>query len=513
MIKKLQRKLTIVLTSLIGMLLAGALGLGLLNTLQQQEKNNELGFSLKMSNLYGYIMSTYMSGEEIDTEKLSAFEKENNIILQLEKNGQQVEFEPGFATVELRNDLFAAVDEATIYNALTEGIDVSATAEKMYEGFFYQAMAVESVEESAPSPVSGTEAQSAQSIIIQVAPETEIYVAGGGEWVISIQADQSGMFYIKNNEGHKYRWVSLPVYLNDTLSIDIMVFQDISAELRQQKVTIALFSIAFLLGISLLWLISTLFAKILLKSTAEGIQRQSDFVAAASHELRSPLAVVRASLSAADNASNEQEAQKYRRAAVTEAERMSRLVGDLLLLAGGDAGSWKIQREQLDLDTILIETSEQFKPIAKKSGLTLLLRLPEETLPHIAGDADRMRQILAVLLNNAIQHAPEGTGIVLAARQKKNKIEIEVIDQGSGLSDEDKVKVFERFYRVDKSRTDKERFGLGLPVAKELTELHGGSISVHDTPGGGATFRITLPVRAGKEVGQGLETEPRNKDI
>ena len=71
-------------------MLAGALGLGLLNTLRQQEKNNELGFSLKMSNLYGYIMSTYMSGEEIDTEKLSAFEKENNIILNIIKNGQLI---------------------------------------------------------------------------------------------------------------------------------------------------------------------------------------------------------------------------------------------------------------------------------------------------------------------------------------------------------------------------------------------------------------------------------------
>ncbi len=515
MIEKLRRRLAIVLTLLTGLILAGALGLGLINVLQEQQKNSELEFSLKISNLYGYILSTYLGGGKADPAMLTAFEKENKMFLHLEKNEVPVEFEPGIGTPEEREELFAAAKN------LYENLGQTAIDSASVGGYYFQTMSVaelplsevpqEAVEGTASEAVSSAvvsedlEMGTASSESVQIAQEapTEVYVgAAGDEWAVTIQTDGSGIFLLENQQGQKYRWVAMPVYLNSEIFINAIILQDISAELGQRNVTILLFVIFFLAGTILLWLVSSLFAKILLKSTAEGIQRQSDFVAAASHELRSPLTVIRASLSAAENAADEQEAKKYSKAAVAEAERMSRLVNDLLLLAGGDARSWKVQREQLDLDTLLIETSEQFAPIAKKSGLTLLLNLPEETLPAVAGDADRMRQILAVLLNNAIQYAPHGSELLLTARHRKNKVEIDVVDHGNGLPEEEKQKVFERFYRVDKSRTDKERFGLGLPVAKELTELHGGSISVQDTPGGGATFRVTLPVLSGKELAQ-----------
>lgn len=291
-------------------------------------------------------------------------------------------------------------------------------------------------------------------------------------------------------------YLPLPGAVEETSDLyTIAIAEELTAQ-RQSIVWLWLgYGALLLVGLAGLALANWLLAKLVLKPTAEGIQRQADFVAAASHELRSPLAVVRSSLSAADAAPEERLAIKYRGNAEAEAERMSRLVDDLLLLAGGDAGSWKLQSEQVDLDTVLIEAAEQFAPLAKSRGIALKLELPDSTLAPVRGDKDRLRQIFSVLLDNALQYAPENSEIFLRAAQKKNKIEILVIDRGDGVSDADKPRIFERFFRADASRSDKSHFGLGLSVAKELAELHGGSLHVQDTPEGGATFRLVLPVK------------------
>lgn len=228
--------------------------------------------------------------------------------------------------------------------------------------------------------------------------------------------------------------------------------------------------------------------------TVEG--NAGEHYTAAGHELRGPLAVVKTSLSAMQ--ASPADTPQYLAAIGSEADRMARLVDDLLLLAGSDAGTWRMRMEPVDADALVIGAHEQFAPLVKARGLRLALDLPEETLPPLWGDAGRLRQLLLVFISNACAYAPSGSDVTLRARAEKGWVLLSVEDHGPGVPDAEKAHVFERFYRADKSRTGKEHYGLGLSVAQELAALHGGDILLTDTPGGGATFTLRLPVRARK---------------
>ncbi len=230
-----------------------------------------------------------------------------------------------------------------------------------------------------------------------------------------------------------------------------------------------------------------------LKPTEEAMLRQREFVAAAGHELRSPLTVVKAAVEAAEGQELPEKAAGYLRTADSEIDRMAALTGDLLMLARGDAASWRATLRPLGLDTFLIELYDGFSLVARRSGHPFELLLPEGPLPGAMADGERLKQLLTVLLNNAVEHTEKGTAIELAAFQNKNAAVIEVRDHGEGIPDSEKKRVFDRFYRAEQSHTDKRHFGLGLSVAKELAALHGAELTVCDTLGGGATFRLKLP--------------------
>lgn len=249
-------------------------------------------------------------------------------------------------------------------------------------------------------------------------------------------------------------------------------------------------------GLALLGAVNWFLAGRALRPTAEALQKQREFVAAAGHELRGPLAVVKTSLSAMQ--ASPADTSQYLAAIGSEADRMARLVDDLLLLAGSDAGTWRMRMEPVDADALVIGAHEQFAPLVKARGLRLALDLPEETLPPLWGDAGRLRQLLLVFISNACAYAPSGSDVTLRARAEKGRVLLSVEDHGPGVPDAEKAHVFERFYRADKSRTGKEHYGLGLSVAQELAALHGGDVLLTDTPGGGATFTLRLPVRARK---------------
>ena len=249
-------------------------------------------------------------------------------------------------------------------------------------------------------------------------------------------------------------------------------------------------------GLALLGAVNWFLAGRAPRPTAEALQKQREFVAAAGHELRGPLAVVKTSLSAMQ--ASPADTPQYLAAIGSEADRMARLVDDLLLLAGSDAGTWRMRMEPVDADALVIGAHEQFAPLVKARGLRLALDLPEETLPPLWGDAGRLRQLLLVFISNACAYAPSGSDVTLRARAEKGWVLLSVEDHGPGVPDAEKAHVFERFYRADKSRTGKEHYGLGLSVAQELAALHGGDILLTDTPGGGATFTLRLPVRARK---------------
>lgn len=183
-----------------------------------------------------------------------------------------------------------------------------------------------------------------------------------------------------------------------------------------------------------------------IRPTAESLRAQTQFIAAASHELRSPLAVIRAGLAAAKQCGDGAQASRFLDAADREAARMGRLVGDLLTLASGDACAWSAQLAPLDLEAFLAQVFEQYEPYCRAHGHTLRVQLPDAPLPAVEADRERLMQLFGVLFSNACSYAPANTPVELFARCAKRAVLLGVADHGPGVPDADKARVFERFF-------------------------------------------------------------------
>jgi two-component system, OmpR family, sensor kinase len=230
----------------------------------------------------------------------------------------------------------------------------------------------------------------------------------------------------------------------------------------------------------------------------DGIFRaQQQFVGDVSHELRSPLTAIRGNLDllrrgAADDANARQEALA---AIDSESARMQRLVSDLLLLAQAEAG-FKIRKERVELDTILLDVFRQARAMAK--GVTV--NLAQEDQAQVIGDADRLKQLLMNLVDNAIKYTPAGGTVTMSLVRDAGAVRIAIKDTGIGIPSQDLERIFDRFYRVDKARprglltVSGGGTGLGLAIAKWIAETHGGKIQVESQPGKGSTFTVSLPL-------------------
>lgn len=246
--------------------------------------------------------------------------------------------------------------------------------------------------------------------------------------------------------------------------------------------------------VALIFLIifSRIFIGYTLKPVEKYRKRQSEFVSAASHELRSPLAVISTSAGAIKKGTLE-DALGYADKIEAECVRLSRLTSDLLKLAGADAGTWSVELSEVDPETLVIEMAERFEDLAEKKHISLDIQLQETTFPVLHCDGHRIEQILAVLMDNALGYTPEGGSVRIGTYVKRKNVYFTVADSGMGVPDEYKEKIFDRFFRVDTSRTDKEHFGIGLAVAREIAALHKGRLYVRDADGGGAEFVLALP--------------------
>lgn len=277
-----------------------------------------------------------------------------------------------------------------------------------------------------------------------------------------------------------------------TSSLQLLVLSPLDflrGQITRQRLRFLIIDIAAIL---LLSLFSFFFTGKLLQPVIESRKKQTEFVAAASHELRTPLAVI---LSAAE-CCRDADAEKQTRFLDTirqEGDILASLVNDMLTLSASDSQRFSCRPAPVELDTLLINTYEAFEPLAAEKKLSLDITLPQESLPHCTADADRIVQLLSILLHNALSYTPEGGRVTLSLSHKKNRFYLTVSDTGVGIPTEDKKKIFDRFYRAEKSRSAKGHFGLGLSIAAEIVKLHHGSINVTDRPGGGSVFTVMLP--------------------
>jgi signal transduction histidine kinase len=225
-------------------------------------------------------------------------------------------------------------------------------------------------------------------------------------------------------------------------------------------------------------------------------QSQRDFVANVSHELKTPLTSIQGFSQALfdGTAATPESTDRAARVIHEEAERMRRMVDELLTLARFDAGQMVMAQDPVEIGPLLRGCVERLTPQAQTAEVALELDVPERLF--VTGDADRLAQVFANLLNNAIAHTPPGGKVTVTARgvDEEHAAEVTVTDTGKGIPADEIPRIFERFYQVDKARRRSRGAGLGLAITKEIVEAHGGSITAESVMGLGTRFTIQLPI-------------------
>lgn len=308
--------------------------------------------------------------------------------------------------------------------------------------------------------------------------------------------DQSGVFMFNGTKNDDYLGILATIVTpNDTA-------YNLSLIYRQQSLFDILTKQAFLyvslwcLSLIAVTTMSYLLIKKALKPTKVMLKSQKDFIASASHELKSPLAVILANAEKLEQLQiDNTEFKKLVKILDKECMRMSKLVRDMLLLASSDAKSWTICNNTIDIDTLLISLYEAYEPICISKKICLRLEISETSYPKFCADEERLFQILTIYMENAIHHSVGNKQIEIKTEVTAKHITFFVTDYGKGIPEDDKPYIFNRFYCADKSRTDKSNFGLGLSIADELAKMMNGKVGCKDTDGGGATFFVTLPLK------------------
>ncbi|MDX6533351.1 MAG: two-component system, OmpR family, sensor histidine kinase CiaH [Gaiellales bacterium] len=225
-----------------------------------------------------------------------------------------------------------------------------------------------------------------------------------------------------------------------------------------------------------------------LRPVREAFSRQQDFVADASHELRTPLAVIRAN---AEFLQQEQPENHEAQDIIRETDRLSTLVDGLLAMARGDQPEQ--YRGDVDLGELVRDVVDAFTPIAAERGIELTAAAGDDL--HVRGDREQLRQVLVILLDNALRYTPAAGRVHVQAREDGSSAVLTVHDTGVGIAEEAVERVFERFFRGDEARNRQSGgAGLGLAIARELVAQHSGRISVESTEGAGSTFTVRLPL-------------------
>ena len=224
-------------------------------------------------------------------------------------------------------------------------------------------------------------------------------------------------------------------------------------------------------------------------------RRHAEFVSSVSHEMKTPLASIKAyvELLADGDAEDEQTREEFLQVINGQADRLKRLIDNLLNIARIEAGVVHVEKQEQSLNDVLKEAAQVVQPTAEQKQITLTCELSPLYL-GVFFDRDMILQSAINLLSNAVKYTPEKGSVTLRSRTDDECVLFEVEDTGVGLNEEDAARVFEKFYRVKKDANMAPGTGLGLPLAKHIVEdVHGGTLSVESGEGQGSTFRVALP--------------------
>ena len=300
-----------------------------------------------------------------------------------------------------------------------------------------------------------------------------------GEFTFSI-------FDYKAPDGKRYFASSALDVYEDTTLVALYPKSVIYDQLKVMAVKFLGIAIA---SIALLLLICRVLIQKAIVPAQVAYQKQKEFVSSAAHELRMPLTLIKSSLYTARQ--TPEEAEKYYDIADSECSRMSALVGDLLTLSRMDKNTVSADLSLDHIEPVLFQCYNNFEEYVAKKGLGFYISLPEETISLYRFDKNRILQLLTILMDNACQYTKTGS-ITLKAYEEKGHLYLVVADTGCGIKEQDLGRIFDRFYQGDQAHTDPDHFGLGLSIAAEIVHMHGGTIHVSETTGGGATFTVRL---------------------
>ncbi len=291
----------------------------------------------------------------------------------------------------------------------------------------------------------------------------------------------------------KVRVVSLPVTNRSGKVIAVVQAAQSRRLVRQTVSSLILILVPVGLGALLLAGMGGLFmSRRAMLPVQDSFQRQRTFIADASHELKTPLALVRIGAEVMERDPTDPDNAEIVEDQLSEIDRMNALLSDLLVLARLDAGKLDAEDKPFDLSVITDETTGRFLKKAETEGVHLEIKVPE-SLPA-RGDPDKTAQILTALLDNAVRHTPEGGTVTISGRRLDSGVETTVADTGPGIPAGYLERIFDRFYRTDESRARAGGgTGLGLSIARDLARLQGGGLVAENAAGRGAVFRLRLP--------------------
>ncbi len=254
------------------------------------------------------------------------------------------------------------------------------------------------------------------------------------------------------------------------------------------KIIVVLFALLFFFLLILIYGIAKKLSKMLVKPVEETFEKQKQFISDASHELKTPLAVMEANIEVLENKVGSNKWMTYIQ---NEIESMNQLINELLLLAKIEKIDNIEEYQEFDLSQEIEIMVSMFESMAYEKQITLKNEIQQNII--INGKKEDLEHIVSTLVDNAIKHTSKGKEIQVRLKKEKNEIVLQVRNEGEAIPEEEREKIFERFYRIDQARNRKEkRYGLGLAIAKSTVQKYGGKIEVQ-CENQVTTFQVTIP--------------------